>query len=229
MILENLLTVMCIALIPWLITTVFTFTLNFMDFGRILPSIALELEANSVTSALVLIIETVLFLWIVVGWHRYILLNEQPNGYFPVFHRDKLNRYFLNSLKMTVVAVIPGIAVMIVLLSIFGEDYETIPLLVMVYIFLYLSLRLGLVLPGAAVGQEITLKNSWSATSGLAKPLLYVCVFAGFPYVFLELSTAHSTSIVLDVLKHVAYGLFALYGASVLTTLYGYLVEERTL
>jgi hypothetical protein len=47
-----------------------------------------------------LAISTVIAIWVAVTWHRYVLLEESPQGWIPRWNKKDSLAYFLKSLKL---------------------------------------------------------------------------------------------------------------------------------
>lgn len=56
----------------------------------------------------VLLVAVVTGLWIAVGWHRYVLLNEKPE-LLPAFRQDRMIAYFIRSLILGLIILLPAI------------------------------------------------------------------------------------------------------------------------
>ena len=98
-------------------------------------------------------------------------------------------------------------------------------------VLLWLSLRLSLILPAAALGRPISLGHSWKRTLGLSRPLWGVAALlalintalAALVALFGPLSPGHALALELPV--YVIEGLLIF---SVLTTLYAQLIQKST-
>ncbi len=98
-------------------------------------------------------------------------------------------------------------------------------------VLLWLSLRLSLILPAAALGRPISLGHSWKRTTRLSRPLWGVAALlalintalAVLVAVFGPLSPGHA--LVLELPVYVIEGLLIF---SVLTTLYAQLIQKST-
>jgi hypothetical protein len=181
------------------------------------------------------------FAWIVVGWHRYVLLEERPT-YFPKFHAGRILAYMGVSLKIGII-LIPAF----ILAGILGAGFAgfaaagtdtpstapaTIALSVALIPVILLSYRLSILLPATAIGRPLTVSQAWGATKGemgmLAMLAVITMVFT-FAISTLGLGLFGAGSGAALAYQFVAGWIQMMLGASVATTLYGVYVEKRKL
>lgn len=173
-------------------------------------------------------------LWIAVAWHRYVLTEEMGQGWVPVFRGDLvlgyLGRSVLLGLLMLLALVTAAIPAGILMQSM---PAATIPLLLAcLYAALYLFFRLGVILPAGAVGQRITLQAAWQATGREQGAILGLALV-----VVGVMSVMFILSIVMQSMSPPVAGIFGLIfgwvatmvGASLLTSLFGICVEQRSI
>ena len=173
-------------------------------------------------------------------WHRHVLLNgaENPEDLRPDGH------IFLNYIWR---AIVVGIAQMVaavpitVLIGVIGSallqnnptDLLAMPLgLASNIIFVWIAMRLSVVLPSAAIGRSMSMRDSWQATRPVSAPLwgvavllsgLNICVYMISAIALPEAGTISAMAVTF------IYILQGLIFVSILTTLYGHLVEGRSL
>jgi hypothetical protein len=173
------------------------------------------------------------YILIAVLWHRHVLLPEgekiQPSG-------SILVGYFWRAVLVGIIqvfALIPvGFAVGIVLFAIgLGEMLLLVELIVQFFAF-YIALRVSVILPAAALDERMQVSESWKKTGevsgtvwGLA--LLIALVNMGLAIVTGIIAAALPGGAVL--VNALVMALTGLIFVSVLTTLYGHLVEGRAL
>jgi hypothetical protein len=181
--------------------------------------------------------------WIAVGWHRFILRKEEPQDIVPAYHGDRILEYFGWVLLILVITVIAGLIFGLVMGFVLGKLLfvtgaiqnmfvaNIIIALVISAPLTAFSLRLSIVLPGAALGDGRDISHAWDSARG-AFGSLYVLAIAMLLSIFL-----------LDVLQSwlwqrggwpVIFPIIFLWiklmvGLSILTTLYGHYVEKRPL
>jgi hypothetical protein len=177
------------------------------------------------------LIIAIMMLWIVVSWHRFVLLEEYPQGWVPPFRFDRVLSYFGHGCLLGIlmmVAMIPGFLILGVLVSgapVLGGAVFFV-LIVTIAVGFY---RLVPILPAAAIGKPLTLKESWAATAGETGTFLGL-MFIGFLFqmalnIFASLFML--IPVVGIVLVYLVLLVMSLVNVSILTTLYGHYIEER--
>lgn len=219
-----------------------------ITFGRSMPvdeagmrQLMMEGQMPWGRMLLVGLISIILWLWIVVGWHRYILLNEQP-GLVPAFRVDRMLGYFgksfLIGLILVPLALILGfVGGGIASGLVHGRGSFILALAVMglvVYIPLAtVGMRLGTMLPGAALEPGVPVFSGWEATRGATLTILGVVALSVCFALVLEFIGARifSNPVSIPALTYelVKQWVLAMIGASILTTLYGHYIEKRPL
>ena len=194
-----------------------------------------------VLAILVALVTAILWLWLVVGWHRYILLNERPK-LVPVFRADRMLGYFgksfLIGLILLPLALILGFVVGGVASGLVHGGDNPFPALIVMAVLVYVPLatigtRLATMLPGAALELGVPVFSGWEATRGATVTILGVVALSVLFAVILEFIGAqlftNPTSIPALVYDLVKQWIVAMVGVSILTTLYGHYVEQRPL
>lgn len=193
---------------------------------------------------LIVLLTALAFASIAVNWHRYILLDQVPTG-AELFRLDGLTwRYFGNVL---LIGLITGIGLVIFMLLLQGfASLSTITTIVALFIgvagivaFSISVYRLSIKLPAVAIGRrDFSLGHAWAATGGNKRPIFLVILIqfllaVGVGLVFLMLNFALAyvepiLGLILSQLIQVFIGwLFAIFGITILTSLYGFFVEGR--
>jgi hypothetical protein len=174
-----------------------------------------------------------LALWVVVAWHRFILLAEYPQGWVPMLRTDRMLSYIGHSLWLGLVMM----GLMLPLFLVVGVIGGLVPLIVTIVSVVVIVaanvvfFRLSTILPAAAIGKPLTLKAAWAGTEGSSVTILILVLILGAAQFALQLLLgllllAPVIGAVLMVLGTVVSGLVNI---SVLTTLYGYYIEKRAL
>lgn len=248
MIADNLSSVMKIVFMPWCITVLLRFTLDFAYHGTFLPTDA-EIETSianqpgSIIGLLSLaIINVLVYLWIIVGWHRFVLLGETPSGYFPNWHGGRNKAYFLKVFFIALIMIIPMISYTILMGAFFGGDVLELglqgpsPLLFLIatlissVVISYVSLRFSMVLPSVAIGEEMSLKESWMITKASSISIVSISIILSVLYsIPLVLEQVFPSQLIPTIVAIVISAAITLLSVSILTTLYGLLVEKRKL
>ncbi len=192
-------------------------------------------------AAVAILIALVIFLlvsaWIAVAWHRFILREEYP-GLMPAFRGGEVLAYVGRSIVLALVMILvmlPIFMVMSLLLSLLGLSASIAAGFVVSFavgvIFIWIWLRIALVLPGTAVGRPLRIGESWSATADLSNEIVAAAAIivainlaAGILFGALPLGTVGGL-----LVEGAITWITVMVGTSLLTTLYGHLVEERPL
>lgn len=180
-------------------------------------------------------------LWIVVSWHRYVLLNELAPG-LPPFRGDLLWAYFRRSLwigiLMVPVALVYLIIVAFVSRPFLGADGAAGSFVTMTLISAVLTvplamivLRLSAALPAAALDRPTSVGDAWQATAGETETFAVLAISLVFvSTVSNVIGQGFAGSLVLSVVWSFVTGwVLMMLSASVLTTLYGHYIEKRAL
>lgn len=176
---------------------------------------------------------TLCYLWVLVGWHRYVLLGEGPGRLGPGWNGDKMLSYFGYVVLISLISLVPLSVLLLIGSSSLegaGLGQEIYALVIFLPIY-YLSTRLSLVLPSVAVAGPVGIAASWSKTAALSSTIwkISAALVALELALFVLATGVGPSSLMADAILLVGYGFIGLYGASILTTLYGYLVEGRAL
>lgn len=236
MVLRNLKPAFQICLVPILIGFAVIFGLAvFLDVG--FQDVAAEHDITSETWAPILAIVVVimiLFFWVYVAWHRFILLNEQPTSWLPAFHSDRVLSYFGHMLLLVLVSLpimlvfLLGVFAVSAFVPVKEGDLTNIVLTILLSAVL---LRFALILPAAALGAGLKLRESWTATKGAFLSFVVVMAIgqAAEFLVFSVFSAAIFDTFIGQLIAAIFSAVYGLIGVSVLTTLYGHYVEGREL
>lgn len=191
------------------------------------------------------ILTMLIFASIAVSWHRYILLDEVPQG----LQRLRLDwtvwRYFGNSLLIILimfVAALPVGFVVALALAALGPLSAVIAIPVVIAAMLAAisySYRFGVKLPAVALERnDYRFKDALRDTEGnfwsfVGLGLLVFLIFAavgiavGAPVFFLASFANVGLMAVLIALQLVVNWIIAIWGVTMLTSLYGYFAENR--
>ena len=201
-----------------------------LAFGRLMTSLIMF-------GLFVLAVISVMAAWIAVAWHRFILLEEYP-GLLPAAATDLIGRYVLKTLLLGAImflasfifGVVAGIILTIVGLT---ESYaaEFVFGVMNAVVMIYVWFRFALILPAAAVGSKMALAASRAATAPMVNDILVATAILVALSVAANLVTGVFPVLSLPflALTFATSWLFMLVGMSILTTLYGHLVEKRPL
>jgi hypothetical protein len=176
-------------------------------------------------------------LWIAVGWHRYVLLNEQPSIVPPV-HMDRLVAYLIKMVIIIVILIIPALAVGVIAAPFSQKALFAGPFVFAVFSgvlalpLIVLFLLFSAALPGTAVGGQSGLNAAWYATKGDIGSIIVVALLLSAMSVVFDLLAFYVFSMIpmgLLLWGIVSGWVKTMVGISVITTLYGHYVENRAL
>jgi hypothetical protein len=185
----------------------------------------------------VLAVISVMAAWIAVAWHRFILLEEYP-GLLPAASAQLIGWYVGKTLMLSAILFLASFAFGLVagfLTAILGLQDNFLAGfafgLLNFFVMIVVYFRLALILPATAVGSSMTLAASRAATAPMTNDIL------GAAGILIALSAVANLvtglfpifSLPFLALTLVTAWVFMLVGMSVLTTLYGYLIEKRPL
>lgn len=190
------------------------------------------------------VLSLVAFASIAVNWHRYILLDEVPQG-SEIFRLDaKTWRYFGNILLIFLILFAVSAAIvtplMLVAVNTNALAFPAVILIVIGLIFAaILFFRLSVKLPAVALGREdFGFQQSLAATQGNNIALFLIVLFeivAAFAVLALLLlltlaigSISATLALVVSAVLQIAINwVFTIFSITILTSLYGFFVENR--
>lgn len=201
-----------------------------MEFeGTQVPMMSPETILPTILLGLLAVIAS---LWIAVSWHRYALTGESTSGWLPSFHGSAVMGYLGRSILIGVLVVL-GVMVLSIpvgIISIGLPAFAGIMSLILIGAAAYLFFRLGVMLPAAALGEKLTLAETWDVTKGQSGTILTLALIVVGASVIIQLPSwlNDDPSSLINVVYSLVVNWFAtIIGISVLTTLYGHFVENR--
>lgn len=226
-----------LTVLPWTIVIATAFAALELSVGAgervfqlVRPTQALALAGFS---PIVIVTHFVLFMvgcWVGVSWHRHILLKEQANRLLPRRNSAAVHTYLPSAVKFTVLAAAMFLMInwlmipLIPQLGLTGGGGKIASILVNAML-VSLVLRLGLVLPAAAIGKPMSMEQSWDATRGYSGPVFAIALVV---VQLVDLTHLLQCSSVADCVLRLMgawAGLVLTLGA--LTVLYGVRVQGR--
>jgi hypothetical protein len=179
--------------------------------------------------------------WVAVSWHRFILLEEY-SGMLPAVSGRPIWPYVGKSMLLGLLLVVLWLVIgtilglLLIPLSAFGETAILVGAaiigIVMVALFSLMWFRMGVVLPATAVGKPIKLGAAWEATSKINGTIIGIVLIIAVVSFIAGIATQGIYGI--NVYLGFAVDLFVqwltlMVGVSILTTLYGHVIEGRPL
>ncbi|MBE1294062.1 MAG: hypothetical protein JJ868_05715 [Shimia sp.] len=173
-------------------------------------------------------------LWVAVAWHRFVLLEEFPEGVLPAFHGRLMLGYFGYGLLMGLLVGLTTFAVgfLIGFALFWAPVLMTIGVIAVVVWGFWIFYRLSPILPGHAIGKSIRFKEAWTATKPLSWAILSAMVFFVGSFIALGVAGAFVATLIPLLGGAIILAinwLYAVVGVSFLTTLYGVAVEGRSI
>ena len=231
MILRNLQDIAKLTVIPVVIYAVLaSYSLTMLTKAMI----AQDSAENFIIGGAGFLISMLFLVWAIVNWHRYVLLEEYPTGWLNLPKSDRVFAYVGQMLILCLVGF--------VFMFIFGfaagfvgvAVSKAIGIIVMVIGWLMLipvATRLSLILPAAAIGRPLSLKEAWNKTQGAMGIVVVLVILLALIGGGVQLIATFALDPVSPSLAGIfTFGsqvLLGLLNVSILTTLYGHYVEGR--
>jgi hypothetical protein len=227
----------------WLIAFFASTVLIYTTSGSLMPQ-TIPMDGSAQLSSreaggilLSILLQIIAFTWIAVAWHRYMLLGELGSSMLPAWRGNLIWSYFAKSLLIGLLMVIAMIIPMMILtlLTVAGllspSAFALIVPIVLAMLATYISLGVSLVLPGVALQKPMGFGKAWTVTKPLAGQIALLALFIMAVSTLLHLVTnGLATLPVLAMILSFFVGWAVLMlSVTVLTTLYGHLVEGRSL
>lgn len=230
-----------LVLLPILIVTN-ALALTNLDFNPVTDPFPAGFLAAALGAGLA---QAVAFASIAVNWHRYVLLDEMPQGAQRLRIDGMVWRYFGNILLIAlIIGLCGGLGALIIgfASAAFGDlgFYIAMALLIAGVLYAFAAFyRLGVKLPAIALERrDFGLRDAWRITTGnnarmlglgllylivgVAGALLAAALGAAFGLFGSTIGAAFSVAVQL-----VINWVLTILGITLLTSLYGYFVEDR--
>jgi len=207
---------------------------------QVVMTIYVEMEIANATILKVMLLATALFgflasLWIAVAWHRFILIDEYPKT-IPAFHGARIFSYFISGLLIGLMAflvIIPLFVATGILQNANFFPWFSFPIWCAAVVGLtIITMRLMTLLPAAALGKPLTVRDTWQVTKGQNGTFFGLAVLLflfALPFRIVSLLLNESPLLVGTIWETFSNIVLLIVTLSVLTTLYGHYVEKRPL
>ncbi|WP_324752907.1 hypothetical protein [Roseovarius sp. Pro17] len=168
--------------------------------------------------------------WMLVNWHRFILLSEYPSGWLPPLRRDAIGAYLwrlVQMILMVIVALIPFVVLMVILGGLTG-----VLQMIWVGLMAYGFYRISPILPAAAVGETLGIRAAWDATRPGAGAIVIIIILSMVVTKLasvIDVLLTGSIPVLGAILSIMLTAALGLLNASILTTIYGYYIDGRPL
>lgn len=173
--------------------------------------------------------------WAAVGWHRYVLREEYGSGVVPEWRGGNIKSYIGRLIVLFLVLFAVGLAfglfVFIIMLTFQSLAVAWLLVLGAAIGFSWLAVRFGLILPAAAVGERLTLGESWAETKPVSTDILVpvVVLAIGISIVSSAVNVMFGASVIGLIASALVYWIQILLNLSLMTTVYGMQIEGRAL
>jgi len=183
------------------------------------------------------VLAVIIFPWVAVAWHRFVLRGERPTGFLPGWSRGHTWGYIKKSLLVGVLSVALFALVIFVAFLVVpgarqapGAPGGRALVAVVGLLVYYLILRFSLVLPAVALGEPAYFSRSWEETGQIKGAIIVAAITLGMANGLEGIAVRYIPFIPLAQVIDAIWGwAFTMVGISTLTTVYGYLFEERPL
>lgn len=175
--------------------------------------------------------------WIAVSWHRFLLLGEINPSFLPALKGRHILSYiwrtFIIFLLIVLAMIIPVIIIAALSYAGFlprGFIATGVPILSGIIAYVVL-LRLSLVLPAVALDKPFSSSVSWKATKPVFGGIVFVSVVIIAISKLLDFITVFSANSIIagHIWSFLSGWVMLMFSVSILTTLYGHLIEGRSL
>ena len=191
------------------------------------------------------VLTMVAFASIAVNWHRYILLDEVPQGMQRLRLDGPVWCYLGNTVLMVLIMMAVGIPIALILtLLAVALGNASVIFVFPAYVALALALvsysyRLGIKLPSVALGRrDYRFKHALSDSAGnfwrfvglgvlVLIIMMIIGIVVGIPVYFLAQAENQGMLAVLIAVQLVVSWIATIWSVTMLTSLYGYFAENR--
>lgn len=175
------------------------------------------------------------WLWAAVAWHRFVLLEEYPNGALPPWRGSEIGNYFGNSILVFLIilgaALGLGIVIGIVAAVLQSPAVALVLMLGLAFGLSWIATRVGLILPAAAIGERLGIGESWKATAPVSGQLILPIFVIALGAAILNQAVVvlAGPTLFAFLLSMAVSWVQLLLNLAMMTTLYGNLIEGRQL
>lgn len=176
------------------------------------------------------------FSWVAVTWHRFILLEEYPAN-VPAVSDRPIGAYLRRTLMIVLQMMAFMVPLSFIVLPIMGSLVQN-PLLLAILsiafnvLLSYVWLRVSVSLPSVAVGQPMGSIDAWAKTSHISQTILVtalIMIVLNFVASMVISLALGPIPIISTIASLAVQWTSMMVGISVLTTIYGHVIEGRPL
>ncbi len=167
-----------------------------------------------------------------IFWHRHVLLTGEARetALFPGI--GVTMGYVWRVILVAIVQFLAALPILAVAGAVATALSTLLAGLLAGIVFFWIALRISLILPAAAMGRKMKIAESWNATAPMSNDLWGLAAMLGLLSAVVALvvggmtAPGTGTNVWLQTASYVVEGLISI---SILTTLYGHLIEGRPL
>lgn len=243
-VLDNFEVALKVGLLPVLLGQALMFAAAHYSYSYMGNGMGIGMGRVSLLFLLAIVLNGILMAWVAVSWHRYVLLEEEPAGWFPPLP-PTLWSYIKAVILLVLLGILVGIAVSLaltlgsaLLLPVLSGVSEVVAAAILGMIGIPLGLfiavayfRVATILPARAVGDDLSVGEAWDKTRPWAWTLLGVLfVLAALQFLISLILQLAAGFGVAQVIGGVVVSFASiLINVSLLTTIYGVAIEGRQL
>ena len=123
---NNVYDVLRICAVLYLLNLIFNMIVMYV-FAGIWTVEPVKFDVEEINSGLValmvigsILVSTIITLWVAVTWHRYVLLEEAPNGWLPRWNKSANLSYFYQILKLVLISLVLGMVMGVLITTSIG-------------------------------------------------------------------------------------------------------------
>ena len=177
-------------------------------------------------------------IWMAVAWHRFILRSELPRSILPPFPRDSFASYLGWGAILVIIALFLFFALGLLGAIAARSLFATSPQLAFVAAVFIVKIPLATILfclspalPSAAVRENLTIGQGWEKTRGHILDILIVAILLVATELLVDYLLGYLPRVfwLMQVVNIVLGWVYWAVGISIISTIYGHLVEGRPL
>lgn len=178
------------------------------------------------------------FFWSAIGWHRFVLARDVVEGIAPEFNGNLITAYFGKTCIILLISITLFFIAYFILGALNGVLIKTgiwlhigiVPVffIASVIVGFFIFFRLSPILPAAALGQSLRLRDAWASTKGASATILVVLGGSWIVAFVAQLLQQNAVAIMI-IFAGIFGWISMIFNFSILTTIYGHFVEGREL
>ncbi len=233
MVSDNLMPAIRISL-PWIVLCAVLVGVGAFVFANMMVAGAPFIQVLGTLGIVMVIVALIVIGSIIaIEWHRYILLDEMPRGYFQGWKKLNYRAYTMQMLKITFFLIVISYFGAVVIVLVTPEATQFLVPVMMGVVLSFVFLRMSIGFAGIALGKRgINPGASWRLSKRFRGVLFVNAVLLtllnALPEFLRGVLSGPTFLSFIPILLSLAILWFSMMvGVSLLTTLYGHYIEER--